>query len=278
MQNPTFAHSAGLDVHKKSVVAAVISGYDEKGRELYETHSFGTTTHDILEMAAWLEERGIDHVALESTGEYWKPIYNLLEGVFTLFVVNACHVKHVPGRKTDVNDAQWLAKLMTAGLLNPSFVPPPGLRELRELTRARTGMVRERTNLINRVHKTLESTNIKLTSVVSDIRGVSARAMLSALLAGETDPARVADLAGPRLKATREELERALQGRMQATHRFILTELLTQIDAVDASIARFDQAIEQLCRPFEAAVAHADTIPGVGAMAARSIISEIGCD
>ncbi len=273
-----YPQSAGLDVHKKTVVAAYLTGYDPKGDELYEAKTFGTMTRDLLELADWLLERGITHVAMESTGEYWKPVYNLLEGQFTLFVVNAYPAKHVPGRKTDLNDAQWLAKLMTHGLLAASFIPPPGQRQLRELTRARTGMVRERTNLINRLHKALESSNIKLTSVVSSIRGVSAQAMLAAMVAGESDPSRLADLAQGRLHAKREDLEQALDGRFQATHRFIVTELLTQIDGIDASIARFDQEIERLCVPFEKAVAHADPMPGIGVMAARSLISEIGCD
>lgn len=273
-----YPNSAGLDVHKKTVVAAYISGYDERGEEIYEAKTFGTMTRDVLALADWLAEHGLTHVAMESTGEYWKPVYNLLEDQFTVFVVNAYHVKHVPGRKTDVNDAQWLSKLMTHGLLAASFVPPPGQRELRELTRARTGMVRERTNLINRLHKALESSNIKLTSVVSSIRGVSAQAMLSALVAGEADPARLAELAKGRLHAKREDLEAALEGRFKATHRFIVTELLTQIEGIDASIARFDAEIERLCVPFEGAVAQADTIPGMGLTAARAIISEIGAD
>jgi transposase len=273
-----YPHSAGLDVHKRSVVGAHIQGYADNGDEIYEAKTFGTMTRNLLEMADWLIERGITHIAMESTGEYWKPVYNILEGQFTLFVVNAYHVKHVPGRKTDVNDAEWLAKLMTHGLLAASFVPPPGQRELRELTRARTGMVRERTNLINRLHKTLESTNIKLTSVVSDIRGVSAQAMLAALVAGETNTTRLADLARGRLHAKREDLEQALEGRFKATHRFIITELLTQIEGVECSIARFDSEIERMCVPFEVAVSHADTVPGIGLKAARAIISEIGSD
>jgi transposase len=273
-----YPNSAGLDVHKKSVVAAHITGQDQAGNEVYETQTFGTMTCDLLALGDWLSERGITHVAMESTGEYWKPVYNLLEDLFTLVVVNAHHVKHVPGRKTDVKDAEWLAKLMTFGLLSASFIPPVGQRELREMTRARTSMVRERTNLVNRLQKTLESANIKLSSVVTDIQGVSARAMLSALVAGQTDPSEIAGLARGSLRDKKADLERALEGRFQATHQFIVNELLTQIQGLDQSIARFDAEIERLCAPFEAAIAHADTVPGIGKTAARAILSEIGTD
>jgi transposase len=273
-----YPHSAGLDVHKKTVVAAYVRDYDAQGNEVYDTKTFDTMTRDLLALADWLQERGILQVAMESTGEYWKPVYNLLEDQFTLLVVNAHHVKHVPGRKTDVNDAQWLAKLLTHGLLTASFIPPAGQRELREMTRARAAMVKERTNLFNRVHKTLESANIKLASVVTDIGGVSARAMLAALLEGHTNPAEMADLARGRLRSKRADLERALEGRFKATQQFIVNELLCQIDGLDESIARFDAEIEKLCVPFERAVAHADTIPGIGKTAAQAILGEIGTD
>jgi transposase len=273
-----YPHSAGLDVHKKTVVAAYIRGYDEHGDEVYATQTFETMTRDLLAMADWLVEQGITHVAMESTGEYWKPVYNLLEDQFTLLVVNAHHVKHVPGRKTDQNDAQWLAKLMTHGLLSASFIPPPGQRELREMTRARSAMVRERTNLLNRLQKSLESANIKLTSVVSDIQGVSARSMLRALVDGQTDAQALADLARGRLRVKIPALERALEGRFKATHQFIVRELLTQIDGLDQSIARFDEQIEQMCLPFEQAVAHLDTIPGIGKATAQQIVAEVGTD
>ncbi len=273
-----YPHSAGLDVHKKTVVAAYISGQDAKGNDVFERQTFATMTRDLLALADWLHEHHITYVAMESTGEYWKPVYNLLEDQFTLLVVNAHHVKHVPGRKTDMKDAEWLCKLMTHGLLAASFIPPQGQRELRELTRARHAMVRERTNLVNRLHKTLEAANIKLTSVVSDVQGVSARAMLAALLNGQTDTSEIAALAQGRLRSKKADLERALEGRFQATQQFIVSELLTQIDGLDETVARFDAEIEKHCAPFEAAVAHLDTIPGVGKATAQQIVAEIGTD
>jgi transposase len=215
---------------------------------------------------------------MESTGEYWKPVYNILEEQFELLVVNAHHVKHVPGRKTDVNDAQWLSTLMQQGLLSKSFLPPQGQRELREMTRARAGMVRERTNLVNRLHKTLESANIKLASVATDLQGVSARAMLKALIEGHTDARSMADLACGRMRSKRTELEAALTGRVKPHHRFILAQLLSQIDALDASIADFTQEIGRMCAPFESAIAHLDTIPGIGRVAAEALVSEMGAD
>jgi transposase len=273
-----FPDSAGLDVHKASVVANVIIGYDEKGEEIYEGKRFGTMTCDLLQLADWLQEHRVTHVAIESTGEYWKPVYNILEDLFTAFVVNSHHAKNVPGRKTDDNDSQWLTKLMTFGLLSASFVPPQGQRELREMTRARSSMVRERVNLANRLQKTLESANIKLTCVLTDIQGKSARAMLAALVAGQTNTQEIADLALGRLRSKKDALERALDGRFNETHRFIVRELLIQIDSLDETIARFNAQIEKMCLPFEQAVAHLDTIPGIGKTAAQQIVAEIGVD
>ncbi len=273
-----FPHSAGLDVHKKTVVAAVIIGHDAKNHPLFAVKTFGTMTRDLLELGDWLREHGITHVTMESTGEYWKPVYTLLEDQFTLLVVNAHHVKHVPGRKTDQNDAMWLCQLMTYGLLTASFVPPLGQRELREMTRARATMVKERTALLNRLHRTLESANIKLSSVASDLQGVSAKAMLLAMAQGTTEIDVLVALAQGRLRAKKGELERALEGRVKAHHRFILSELLAQVDGLDETIARFDAQITQMCAPFEAAVVHLDTIPGVGKTAAVQIVAEIGVD
>ena len=273
-----YPHSAGLDVHKASIVANIVTGQDDKGNDVYEGKRFATMTRDLLQLADWLQERGVTHVALESTGEYWKPVYNILEDLFTVLVVNPHHVKNVPGRKTDENDSPWLAKLMTYGLLSASFIPPPGHRELREMTRARAGMLKERVNLSNRLQKTLESANIKLTCVLTDIQGKSARAMLSALVAGQTDTKEIADLALGRLRSKKAQLERALEARFKQTHRFIVGELLIQIDSLDESIARFDQEIERMCLPFEADVTHLDTIPGVGKTCAQQIVAEIGTD
>ena len=273
-----FPHSAGLDVHKASVVANVITGQDEAGNAIYAGKRFGTMTRDLLELADWLQEHSVTHVAMESTGEYWKPVFNILEDLFTIFVVNAHHAKNVPGRKTDENDSQWLTKLMTYGLLAASFIPPQGQRELREMTRARASMVRERVNLSNRLQKTLESANIKLTCVLTDIQGKSARSMLSALVEGQTDTAEIADMARGRLRSKKADLERALEGRFKETHRFIVGELLLQLDGLDETIARFDAQIERMCLPFEQAVAHLDTIPGIGKVAAHQIVAEIGVD
>jgi transposase len=235
-------------------------------------------TADLLELSDWLQAAQVTHVAMESTGEYWKPVYNLLEGHFELLVVNAAHVKNVPGRKTDVKDAEWLADLLQHGLLRPSFVPPPPQRELRELTRHRSNFVAERATLANRVHKVLEGSNLKLTSVLTDVQGVSGKAILEALLDGQTDPALLADLAKGRLRQKRSDLERALQGRLNPAQRFVLGELLCQLDALDESIERFDQQIRAACAPFERAVAHLDTIPGVARATAEVIVAEVGTD
>jgi len=270
-------HCAGLDVHKKTVVASRLTR-DAQGQRQSATRTFGTMTADLLALSDWLQAGGVTHVAMESTGEYWKPVYNILETNFQLLLVNAQHVKAVPGRKTDVKDAQWLAELLEHGLLRASFVPPAPQRALRELTRHRSNFIRERATLSNRVQKTLESANIKLASVASDVLGASGRAILSALLAGEMPPSAMADLAKGRLRDKREALEKALCGCVQAHHRFILTEILCQIDSLDESIARFDAAIEEACRPYQQAVEHLDTIPGVARSTAELIVSEIGID
>ena len=272
-----FTHCAGLDIHKKTVVACLLT-QDAHGKTVRETRTFSTMTADSLDLLDWLTAQGCTHVAMESTGEYWKPVYNLLEDHFTLLVVNARHIKTVPGRKTDVKDAQWIADLLQQGLLRPSFIPPVGQRALRDLTRYRGGFVRERATLCNRVQNLLEDANIKLASVASDVLGVSGRAMLDALLAGQNDAAALAALAKGRLQEKRSDLERALHGRFAAHHRIILTELLYQIDSLDASIKRLSQEIETACAPFAEAVAPLDTIPGVARATAEVIVSEIGTD
>ena len=272
-----YSHSAGLDVHKKTVVAAIIVP-DEAGDLHRETRTFGTMTADLLGLSDWLLGAGVTHVAMESTGEYWKPIYNILENLFEILLVNAQHIKAVPGRKTDVKDAEWIADLLRHGLLTASFVPPVGQRELRELTRYRSTFVRERATLINRVQKLLESANIKLASVASNVMGVSGRAILQALIEGSATPEQMAALAKGRLREKREALSQALAGRVKAHHRFVLTELLAQIENLDESIQRFDEQIEAYCRPFEAAVVLLDTIPGVARDTAEILVSEIGTD
>jgi transposase len=266
-----------LDVHKKTVVAAIIVP-DEAGGLRKEVRTFGTMTADLLALSDWLMTCGVTHVAMESTGEYWKPVYNILENNFEILLVNAQHIKAVPGRKTDVKDAEWIAELLRHGLLKASFVPPLGQRELRELTRYRSTFVRTRATLVNRVHKVLESANIKLTSVASDVLGISGRAMLEAIVAGQSDPAEMAELARGRMRDKRDLLTRALEGHVQAHHRFVLTELLAEIDNLDETIQRFNEQIAEYCRPFEEAVTLLDTIPGVGREVAEVIVSEIGTD
>ncbi len=270
-------HCAGLDVHKKTVVAAII--VPASGGELIEERrTFGTMTDDLLMLTDWLLSYGVTHVAMESTGEYWKPVYNILENNFELLLINAQHIKAVPGRKTDVNDAQWIADLLRHGLLRASFVPPLGQRELRELTRYRITFVRERATLVNRLQKVLESANIKLGSVATDVMGVSARAMLEAIITGQATPEEMAALAKGRMREKRAELVKALSGRVKPHHRFVLSELLCQIDNLDETIERFNEQIEEYCRPFEEAVTLLDTIPGVGREAAEIIVAEIGSD
>lgn len=232
-----YACCCGLDVHKKLVVACLmVTGADGKVHK--EIRTFGTMTADLLALADWLTTNGCTHVAMEATGVYWKPIYNLLEGLFELLVVNAQHIKAVPGRKTDVRDAEWIAELLRHGLLHGSFIPDASQRELRDLTRHRTTSVQERARAVNRLQKVLEDANLKLAAVATDVMGVSARAMLAALLEGESDPAVLADLAQGKLRAKMPQLEQALAGTLKPHHRFLLTDLLAHIDYLDEAIAR----------------------------------------
>jgi transposase len=272
-----YTRCAGLDVHKKTVVAAIIV-QDREGKVRKESRTFGTMTVDLLTLSDWLGNWEVTHVAMESTGEYWKPVFNILENNFEVLLVNAHHISKVPGRKTDVSDAEWIGDLLRHGLLKASFIPPVGQRELRELTRYRSTFVKERATLINRVQKVLESANIKLASVASDVMGVSGRAILEALIEGQATPEVMAGLAKGKLREKREYLVQALGGRVKAHHRFVLAELLCQIDSLDETITRFDQEIEAYCRPFEEAVVLLDTIPGVARRTAEIIVSEIGTD
>jgi transposase len=267
-----YERCAGLDVHKKTVVACV------RIEEYQETRTFGTMTDELLVLSDWLTEQAVTHVAMESTGEFWKPIFNLLEGNFEVLLVNAQHLKQVPGRKTDVSDAQWIAELLQVGLLKASFIPPIGQRELRDLTRYRNSFIRERVNLVNRVQKLLEDANIKLAAVASSVMGVSGRAMLDALAEGQDSPDMMADLAQGRLRQKRDQLTKALTGRMREHHRFVLTELLCQIDSLDETIAHFTTEIQRRCIPYENAVIWLDSIPGVARTAAEMIVAEIGID
>lgn len=273
----THTQCVGLDIHKKMVVGTLMVP-DGQGGVYKETRTFQTLTAELLKLSDWLASQGVTHVAMESTGEYWKPVYNILENNFEILLVNAQHIKNVPGRKTDVKDSEWLADLLRHGLLKASFIPPVGQRELRELTRHRTNFVRERATLVNRVQKTLESANIKLASVAADVMGVSGRAILKAIIDGKASPTEMAELAKGRLREKRDQLSHALEGRVKPHHQFVLTELLAQIDSLDETIDHFDAEIEKYCRPFEESVGLLDTIPGVARRTAEVIVSEIGTD
>lgn len=238
-----YPHCAALDVHKKTVTACCVHSFGS-GQKQEETRTFGTTTRDLLALRDWLQTEGCTHVAMESTGVYWQPVYNLLEGSAELLLVNAKHVKYVTGRKTDVRDAQWLAELLRHGLLRASFVPPQPQRDLRDLTRGRAILVGERATVVNRVQKVLEGANVKLASVASDVLGVSGRAILTELVAGETAPEVLAHLAKGKLREKRPALEAALEGRVRAHHRFLLTQHLAHLDFLEEQIAHFDAQIE----------------------------------
>ena len=268
----------GLDVHKKSVVACVVLS-DPSGPPQREVRTFGTFTHEVLALADWLAEQQVTHVALESTGVYWKPIWNLLEDRFALLLVNPRHIKAVPGRKTDVHDAEWLAELLRHGLLTASFVPDRTQRELRELTRYRTSLINERSAAVNRLQKTLEGANIKLASVASDVLGVSSRQMLAAVVEGTTlEASALANLAHGQLRDKVPQLEHALSGRVGPHQRFLLAEQLAHIEALDASLERLSTEIAERMRPFDELIERLDAIPGVGRTIAEVLLAEIGAD
>ena len=262
----------GLDVHKKSVVACAITP------EVQEVRTFRTMTRDLLALADWLKDHRVTQVAMESTGVYWKPVYNLLEDEFSVMVVNARHMKAVPGRKTDVKDAEWIADLLRHGLLRSSFIPGRPQRELRELTRYRRSLVQERTREANRIQKVLEGANVKLGSVATDVLGVSGRAMLQALSEGEEDPKALAELARGRLREKREELEEALRGLMGPHQRFMLAIQLDRLNCLDGQIETLDLEVARRVDPFEETVAAVDTIPGIGRRTAEVIVAEMGTD
>ena len=301
----TYTHCAGLDVHKKSVVACCLTP-GPNGELVSETRTFGTMTQDLLALSDWLTSKGVTHVAMEATAEFWKPVYNLLEASFVILVVNAQHIKNVPGRKTDVKDAAWIADLLRHGLLRGSFIPPLPQRDLRDVTRQRTNLIQQRAMVVNHLHKVLEWANLKLGAVASNLAGVSARAMLTALVAGETDPALLAELAQGRLRQKRAALEQALAGFVREHHRFLLAGHLAHLDFLDEQVALFDQQIAHLIAaptPVEApahaaaqnasvesnhgtdeplawepAVELLDTVPGVGRAMAEVFVAEIGTD
>jgi transposase len=268
---------AGFDVHKKTVVVCVRRAAPG-GEAESQTRTFGTMTADLLALSDWLKEMGVRHVAMESTGIYWKPIWHVLEGEFELVLVNAAHIKQAPGRKTDVKDAEWIAQLHQYGLLKPSFVPPRPIRELRDLTRQRARLIADKASVANRVHKTLEDANIKLSGVATDILGASGRAMIARLIGGEADPERLAAEARGRLKEKVVVLRRALDGRVTEHHRFLLRMLTDQLRQLEELVERYTARIEEVLRPLAEAEARLRTIPGVGAQAAEVILAEIGAD
>lgn len=274
-----YGSCAGLDVHKQSVVACRIIPHAE-GRWRKEVRRFGTLTIELLALADWLRAAEVTHVAMESTGVYWRPIFNILENEFEVLLVNAQHIKHVPGRKTDVGDAQWIAELLQHGLLKASYIPKVEQRDLRELTRYRAKLVQERTREINRVQKVLEDANIKLGSVATNVLGDSGREMIEQLIAGEDDPMQLAQLARGRLRRKIAELEKALTGRIRDAHRLLLRLHLEHIDDLNAKISALDEEIDHLLAVLDNAQAleRLDTIPGVNRIVAAVILAELGAD
>jgi transposase len=273
-----YPRACGLDVHQKTVVACVLLTHPD-GTVERQLATFGTMTVDLLALHDWLERWAVTHIALESTGVYWRPVFNLLEGDGrTLILVNPQHMKAVPGRKTDLKDAEWLADLLRHGLLKASFIPPAPIRELRELTRYRKTLVQQRADEVNRVQKLLEGANLKLAAVATDVLGVSGRAMLTAILDGEADPTVLAELARGRLRAKLPALRQALDGRVKPHHRVLLGQLLAHIAFLEESITQLTEEIGRCLAPFEEAATVLATIPGIGAVAAAAIVAEIGVD
>jgi transposase len=268
---------AGLDVHKNTVVACVMNTAAD-GTVQSETQTFGTMTEDVLKLSDWLKEHHCTHAAMESTGSYWKPVYNLLEGQVELLVVNAQHIKAVPGRKTDIKDAEWIADLLRHGLLRGSFIPAKPQRELRELVRHRSNLVGRRAQCVNETQRTLESTNVKLASVVTDITGVSATEMLQAILAGQTDPGLLAELARGRMKPKKELLQKALVGKVEAHHRLMLSQLLADIANYDEQIEEAGAMIAQRLQDHQSLLDRLDEIPGVNQRVAQVIAAEVGTE
>lgn len=272
------ARCAGIDVGQAELVVCVRVPDAVTGGPAELITGYGTTTPELLELVDWLRGLGVTDVAMESTGVYWKPIYYLLEDDFTVLLVNAAHIKHVPGRKTDTIDAAWIAQLLAHGLLTASFVPPPPVRELRDLTRYRKALINERTAQVNRIHKVLQDAGIKLTSYATDVMGVSGRAMMRALIAGEADPATLAELAKGRMRTKIPDLRKALTGRFSQHHAFLLARMLDHVEAQEADIAALDERIEAALAPFAAQVELLRTIPGINTSSAQVILAELGPD
>jgi transposase len=271
-----YPRCAGLDIHQQSIVTCVrLQG---EGRATQHTRTFGTTTRELLLLADWLTEQGVTHVAMESTGVYWRPIWHVLEESVELILANPQHVRQVPGRKTDVNDAQWLAELLAHGLIHASFVPPPAVQELRDLTRTRKQLMREIARHTLRLQKTLDDGNVKLVTVVSDLLGKTGRQILAALIGGEQDPQRLADLADIRIKAGRAQLVDALHGRLTAHHRFMLKLHLAQVESLETAVRDLEARVGEVLAPFQADVERLTTMPGVSTTVARVLVAEIGVD
>jgi transposase len=275
--HPLIERCAGLDVHQATVMATVRIPDDHGGRQAI-TETFGTTTAALVTLRDWLQAHGVTHVAMESTGVYWKPVYYLLEDACTLLLVNVQQLKQVPGRKSDVRDSAWIAQLLEWGLLRGSLVPPAPIRDLRELTRYRKHQTRDRAREVNRLHRVLEDAGIKLSSVATDVLGVSGRAMLTALLHGTTDPAVLADLAKGKLRKKLPALRHALAGRFRGHHGFLIGQILAKVDFLDETIATLTEEIDRLVAPFEPMVAKLDTIPGLDRKGAITIVVETGGD
>ena len=271
-----YSRCAGLDVHAGTVVACVRIATG--AAVTYEHRTVPTTSRGLLELADWLTGHGCTHVAMEATGVYWKPVWHVLEGTVTLVLANAMHIRNVPGRKSDMNDATWIADLLAHGLIRSSFVPPAPVQHLRDLTRTRKQLMGEIARHTLRIQKTLEDANLKLTQVMSDVLGTSGRAILTALLAGETDPERLADLTRGRLKAARADLVDALHGRITEHHRFMIQLHLTQVDALREAVATIETRVGDTLGPFRAAVSLLTTMPGLSETTARVLIAEIGTD
>jgi transposase len=276
MMEVLHARCAGLDVHKDVVMACVRVA--EEGKVSREVKSFGTTTSGLLEMSEWLVEVRCTHVVMEATGVYWKPVWHVLEGSFELMLANAQHVRNVPGRKSDVNDATWLADLLAHGLIRGSFVPPAPVQEMRDLTRTRKQLVREVAQHTQRIQKTLEDANVKLSSVISSLLGVTGRAIVNALVAGESDPRVLAALAQTRIHATQEELVEALRGKVTQHHRFMIKLHLEQIDSLQKAVRELEARMGEALAPFREQVTRLTTIPGISDIAAQVIASEVGLD
>ncbi len=273
-----YARCAGLDVHKATVVACMRRPGPQPDARHAETETFATTLRGLAALAAWLTAHGVTHVAMESTGVYWRPVFAVLEGTVEVLLVNARHVKMLPGRKTDVRDCEWLAQLLECGLLRGSFIPPAAVRDLRDLTRVRKTLIRERGHHVNRIAKTLELANIKLGTVVTDIMGKTGRAILQALSTGVDDPAQLAACAQGSIRKKQTALREAVEGRLTPHYAFLLEQHLALIDTLDAHIATLDTRIDVAMAPFAETAALVQTMPGVAARAASAILAETGMD